>query len=58
MRIIKDRISITELKKIAQEMFGILVKGVVDVEKKIVVVGGELHSDEEALQEVIRWSLV
>jgi len=30
-------------------MFGNLVKAVVDVEKKIMAVSGELHSDEEAL---------
>ncbi|HCJ67421.1 MAG TPA: hypothetical protein DHV62_08915 [Elusimicrobia bacterium] len=49
MKIIKDKISIAELKKMAEEMFGDLVKAVVDVEKGILVVGGELHSDEEAL---------
>ena len=30
-------------------MFGNLVKGVVDVEKEIMAVDGELHSDEELL---------
>lgn len=49
MKIVTDNISFTELKKIAEEMFGNLVKVVVDVEKRIMVVGGELHSDEEAL---------
>ncbi|MCD6225754.1 hypothetical protein J7J95_01595 [bacterium] len=32
----------------AKRMFGNLVKAVVDVEKEIMVVDGELHSDEEA----------
>ncbi len=49
MKIIKDKISNVELKKMAEEMFGNLIKAVVDVEKKIMVVGGELHSDEESL---------
>ncbi|MBI4743320.1 MAG: hypothetical protein HY776_00545 [Actinobacteria bacterium] len=49
MKIIKDKISITELRSIAQEIFGNLVKAVADVEKEMMVVGGELHSDEEAL---------
>ena len=49
MKIIKDKISIEELKKLAEEMFGNLVKAVVDVERKIMAVGGELHADEEAL---------
>jgi len=48
MKIIQDSISIAELKKIARETFGNLVKAVVDVEKRIMVIGGELHSDEEA----------
>jgi hypothetical protein len=33
----------------AQERFGDLVKAVVDIEQKIMMIGGELHSDEEAL---------
>ncbi len=49
MKIIKDEISIGELKKLAEDMFGDLVKAVVDVERKIMAVGGELHADEEAL---------
>ena len=49
MKIIKDKITIEELKKMALKMFGNLVKVVVDVEKEIMVVNGELHSDEEAL---------
>ena len=48
MKIIQDSISIAELKKMARETFGNLVKAVVDVEKRIMVIGGELHSDEEA----------
>lgn len=49
MRIIKDKISITELKEMAKRMFGNLVKAVVDVDKEIMVVDGELHADQEAL---------
>jgi hypothetical protein len=48
MRLLKDKISIAELRKMAKEMFGNLVKAVVDVEKGIMAVNGELHSDEEA----------
>jgi len=33
----------------AEQMFGSLVKAVVDVKKGIMAVDGELHSDEEAL---------
>lgn len=49
MQIIKEKISIEALKRMANEMFGNLVKAVVDVEKKVMAIGGELHSDEEAL---------
>ena len=48
MKVVKDRISIDELKELAREMFDNFVKAVVDVEKRVMSVGGELHSDEEA----------
>ncbi len=49
MKIIEDEILIEELRELAKNMFGNLVKAVVDVEKRIMAVGGELHADEEAL---------
>lgn len=49
MKIIKSKISINELKKMAEMMFGNLIKAVVDIDKEIMAVNGELHSDEEAL---------
>ena len=49
MKVIKNKIQINELKKMAEEMFGNLVKVVVDVEKEIMVANGELHSDEQEL---------
>lgn len=49
MQIIKEKVSIEVLKKIAKEMFGDLVKVVVDVDRELMAVGGELHSDEEAM---------
>lgn len=49
MRIITKKIKINELNEMAKNMFGNLVKAVVDVEKKIIAVDGELHADEEAL---------
>jgi len=48
IKIIKDKISLDELKKIAQEIFGNMVKAVADVEKGIMAIGGEWHSDAEA----------
>ncbi len=48
IRIVKKPINRERLAKIAKERFGDLVKSVVDIEKEIMAVGGELHSDEEA----------
>lgn len=49
MKIIDNKISLNEIKKMAEKMFGNLIKAVVDVEKEIMAIDGELHSDEEAL---------
>lgn len=48
MKIVRDTITITELKQICVR-FGNLVKAVVDVERGVLAVDGELHSDLEAL---------
>ncbi len=45
---IADFIPLQELKSMAEKQFGSLVKGVVDIEKKIMAIGGEMHADEEA----------
>jgi hypothetical protein len=49
MIIVKEKISITMLKEMAENMFGNLVKAVVDIEKEIMAVDAELHADQEAL---------
>jgi len=49
VRIIKKKITRKELQEIANERFGDMVKGVVDIEKEIMALGGELHADEEAV---------
>lgn len=48
MKIVENKISLKELKEMASKMFGNLVKAVVDVQKEILIVDAELHSDEEA----------
>ena len=48
-RIVRERLTRSELVTIASEQFGDMVKAVVDVEREIMALGGELHSDEEAL---------
>lgn len=49
MKLIDSKISKAELVEIAKERFGDMVKAVVDIELGIMVVGGELHADEEAI---------
>jgi hypothetical protein len=49
MKIVKEKIELSELNDMAAAMFGDLVKAVVDINKKIMAVDSELHSDEEAL---------
>ncbi len=49
IQIITDKISLFELKKKAEERFGDMVKGVVDLENGTMAIGGEMHADEEEL---------
>ena len=44
--IIEKSIARYELKKIAKERFGDMVKGAVDIEQGIMALGGEFHMDE------------
>ncbi len=48
LRIITEPIHRSEIVAVAQERFGDMVKAVVDVEKGIMAIGGELHADEES----------
>jgi hypothetical protein len=48
MRIITETLSITDLKKMAADMFGDIVKAVVDIDRELIAVDAELHSDLEA----------
>ena len=48
MLLVTQKISREKLSDLAREGFGDLVKGVVDIRLRIMVLGGELHSDEEA----------
>jgi len=48
-RIVREQLTRSELVTIASEQFGDMVKAVVDVERGIMALAGELHSDEEAL---------
>ena len=41
--IVDNSISLADLKELAKQRFGDMVKGVVDVEKSVMAVGGQFH---------------
>ena len=49
IKVIRDVVIRDYLREIARKQFGDMVKAVVDVEQGIMAIGGELHSDEEAI---------
>ena len=49
MKFVKNSVSLKELDKMAKQRFGDLVKAVIDIEKEIMAMDGELHADGEAL---------
>lgn len=49
IHVIDKPIKITDVQEVANHQFGDMVKFVVDVEKKIMAIGGDLHADEEAI---------
>jgi hypothetical protein len=48
IRLITDTVTTAELKEIAKEIFGDMVKAVVDIEKCMMAIGPEMHVDAEA----------
>jgi len=48
MEVIRESVTVEHLAGIAESGFGNLVKAVVDVDKGIMAIGGEMHADEEA----------
>ncbi len=49
IRIVTDNIPLSELREVAKEFYGEMIKGVVDVEKEIVAFGGEWHMDANTI---------
>jgi len=45
----ENKVAISVLNEMAQKMFDNLVKAVVDVNREIMAIDGELHADEEVL---------
>lgn len=48
-KIVKDIITLGELRSLAHEQYGDIIKAVVDVAQEIMGVGGELHVDIQSL---------
>ena len=48
-RLVNEKILLDEVAQRARLRFGDMVKAAVDVRRGIMAIGGELHSDEEAL---------
>ncbi len=49
IEILHDPIAKEELRRLVLEGFGDMVKYVVDVERQVIALGGQLHADGEAL---------
>ncbi len=47
--IIRDTLTFQDLKQMAECLFGDMVKAVVDLDRQLIAVDAELHSDLEAL---------
>ena len=48
LRIVRTAVTRADLAALAAGQFGDIVKAVVDVGRRVMAIGGELHSDEEA----------
>ena len=46
--LISEPISTQQLREAGEELYGDMVKAVVDIERGVMAVGAELHADEEA----------
>lgn len=49
IKIIAHPITISSVNTMAKQQFGDVIKATVDIEQKIMALGGELHADEEQL---------
>lgn len=49
LRIVRQPLTRSELASLAETQFGDMVKAVVDLERGVMAIGGEMHADEEAV---------
>jgi len=47
--IVREPVTLDELRSLARAQFGEMIKAVVDVQQGVMAIGGELHADEEAV---------
>jgi len=47
--IVRSKVDPADLRRLVDQYFGDMVKLVVDVRRRVVAIGGELHADAEAL---------
>ncbi len=45
--LIKGSITLAEIKELAKQRHGDMIKAVIDIETGLIALGGEMHSDEE-----------
>lgn len=48
-KIVKNKITLSEIKRLAEEGYGEMVKAVADIGQGILAIGGEMHADAERL---------
>jgi hypothetical protein len=49
IELVTDPVTVGHLRALAEDLFGDFVKAVVDLERGVMAIGGELHADEEAV---------
>lgn len=49
IKLVTSKIPLSEVRKLAQESFGEMVKAVVDIEQEVMAVGGKMHYQAEEL---------
>ncbi len=49
MQIIREKVTLDELRKMSDKMYNRLVKAVVDIEQEVMVIDMEMHADGEML---------
>ena len=48
MKIVRETLALSELRRMAADTFGNMVKAVVDIDRELIAADAELHSDLEA----------